>query len=400
MLNNDILPIDGIRLSSVAAGIRYSGRNDLLLIELAQDTRVAAVFTRNAFCAAPVVLARKHLHKMPARYLLINSGNANAGTGQRGLQDALSCCDAVAQVAGIQSQAVLPFSTGVIGEYLPLKRITGRIPQLFDGLQADAWQDAAHTIMTTDSVAKCHSMEVDCDGHIIRITGMAKGSGMICPNMATMLAYIATDARIEQNLLNECLQSAVADSFNSITVDGDTSTNDACVLMASGQSSAPLISKKDSTYESFHAGVRAIAQQLARDIIMDAEGATKLIEIKIEQAADNAEARAVAYTIAHSPLVKTAMFASDPNWGRILAAVGRAPVHDLDVEQVDMWLGDVQIVKGGEKASQYEETQGQQAMSGREIKIRVRLGRGQAESCILSSDLSYDYVKINAEYRT
>ena len=397
----EFLPVPGVRLAAVAAGIRYQGRDDLVLIELDETGHCAAVFTRNAFCAAPVVVAREHLQSGTPRYLLINSGNANAGTGKAGVQAAHGSCNALARMAGCAPQQVLPFSTGVIGELLPVERIEAALPTALQKLDKMAWPAAARAIMTTDTVPKLVSYRIEIEGTPVTVTGMAKGSGMIRPDMATMLAYLATDLAVAPELLQQCLSRAVAPSFNAITVDGDTSTNDACVLMASGTSSLPMVT--DSQSEAFIKLSEAVAEvcmQLARAIVRDGEGATKLVEVLVEEAASEREAQDVAYTIAHSPLVKTALFASDPNWGRILAAVGRAGLESLDIERVAIWLGDVCIVRQGGRAEEYREELGQAVMERDEICIRVQLGRGQATTRVLTCDLSYDYVRINADYRT
>ncbi len=393
--------VPGVRLGVAAAGIKYPDRHDMLVIELAQGGHCAAVFTRNAFCAAPVHLAKAHLSATAPRYLLVNSGNANAGTGEQGMRDAEACCQALAQAAGCSSEQVLPFSTGVIGENLPLDRMQHAMPAALSDLREDAWEDAARAIMTTDTRPKLAERRFEIDGIEARVVGIAKGSGMIRPDMATMLAYLSTDLAVDQALLQACLATAVQPSFNSITVDGDTSTNDACVLLASGASSLPLVDSADSeAYRLFSEAVTAVCMELAREIVRDGEGATKLVEVAVEQAADLAEARQVAYTIAHSPLVKTALFASDPNWGRILAAVGRAGVERLVIEGVEIWLDEVCIVRDGGRDPEYTESAGQSVMDQPEFTIRIKLGRGLGEARILTCDLSYDYVKINAEYRT
>ena len=395
------LPVGGVRLAAGAAGIRYRERDDLVVLELAPASRCAAVFTRNAFCAAPVRVARTHLGQRMPRYLLINAGNANAGTGRRGMADAESSCAALAAVGDCAAEEVLPFSTGVIGEHLPVDRIAAALPDLLGRLDASAWPAAARAIMTTDRVPKLLSRHFEIDGHTASITGIAKGAGMICPNMATMLAFIATDAAVVPDLLQACLVSAVARSFNAITVDGDTSTNDACVLVATGACGNPEIRDGVSPqYAALQSAVDAVCVELATAIVRDAEGATKLVSVQVEVAANVEEARAVAYTIAHSPLVKTALFASDPNWGRILAAVGRAGLRDLDIERIRIHLGEVLIVEAGGRAPDYTEEAGVAVMAEPEILIRVALGRGAAEARILTCDLSYDYVRINAEYRS
>ena len=393
--------VPGVRLGVAAAGIKYPDRNDLLVIELPAGASAAGVFTRNAFSAAPVQLARRHLSKGAPRYLLVNSGSANAGTGSQGLADALHSCESLASLGGCRADQVLPFSTGVIGVNLPLERMFKAMPEALTRLDEANWETAARTIMTTDTRPKLRSRQFEVDGVSVTVTGMAKGSGMICPDMATMLAYVATDLRVDPGLLQACLEQAVQPSFNSITVDGDTSTNDACMLVASGTSSLPAVTDRDSeAYRKLCETVTDVCMQLAREIIRDGEGATKLVQVQVIQARNTQEAREVAYTIAHSPLVKTALFASDPNWGRILAAVGRAGIEHLDIEQVRLWLDDVCIVRDGGRAPEYTETAGKRVMDQPEFTIRVDLGRGSAEARVLTCDLSYDYVKINAEYRT
>jgi glutamate N-acetyltransferase / amino-acid N-acetyltransferase len=393
--------VPGVRLAAVSAGIRYPNRNDLCLLELPVGACCAAVFTRNAFCAAPVILARRHLASTPPRYLLINSGNANAGTGSRGLADAEASCTALAALAGCRTEEVLPFSTGVIGEPLPVDRLAAALPAALTHLDAAAWPQAARAIMTTDTQPKLVSSSFILAGRRAVVTGIAKGAGMIRPDMATMLAFLATDVAVGQALLQACLAEVVATSFNAITVDGDTSTNDACILAATGAlGNTPLVDASSEDYLTFCRAVGEVCQALAAAIVRDGEGATKLVTLVVAEAADQGEARVVADTIAHSPLVKTALFASDPNWGRILAAVGRAGLGDLDIDRVRIWLGDTLVVCNGGRDPGYTEQAGRDAMAGREISIRVALGRGQASIQILTCDLSYDYVKINAEYRT
>ncbi|MES9860946.1 MAG: bifunctional glutamate N-acetyltransferase/amino-acid acetyltransferase ArgJ [Candidatus Thiodiazotropha sp. LLP2] len=394
-------PVPGVRLGVTAAEICYQGRNDLLVIELVDGAECAAVFTRNAFCAAPVQLAKDHLQQGAPRLLLINSGNANAGTGQQGLDDAKRCCQELAGLVGCEPHQVLPFSTGVIGEPLPVERMLQAFPKALQGLVPEGWESASRTIMTTDTRPKLASRRFEVDGVTVQVTGMAKGSGMIRPDMATMLAYVATDLKVSASLLQSCLKQAVDPSFNSITVDGDTSTNDACVLIASGASSLPPVTDEQSpVYQKLAQMVLEICMELAREIVADGEGATKLVEVEVTSARSVKEAQDVAYTIAHSPLVKTALFASDPNWGRILAAVGRAGVENLVIDDVNIWLDDVCIVRQGGRASDYTEEAGQAVMQRSNITIRVELGRGDAATRVLTCDLSYDYVKINAEYRT
>jgi glutamate N-acetyltransferase/amino-acid N-acetyltransferase len=332
--------------------------------------------------------------------LLVNSGNANAGTGKQGVQDAFACCVAVAEQFEGLAQQVLPFSTGVIGEPLPVGKLVAALPTAFDNLDEHHWDKAARAIMTTDTFPKGASVVVEIGGQPVAITGISKGAGMIQPNMATMLGFIATDANIEQALLQQCLAEAAELSFNRITVDGDTSTNDACVCLASGCSAAPQILADTESYAIFSAALKQVCKRLAELIIRDGEGATKLMRIVVEQAQSSAEALQVGKTIAHSPLVKTAFFASDPNWGRILAAVGRAGVENMDLDKIDIYLGNVCIVESGARAASYTEQDGQRVMQREEIIVTVRLGRGQAREEVLTCDFSYDYVRINAEYRT
>ncbi len=392
-----IHPVKGIRLASAAAGIRYPDRDDVVVIEISADANSAAVFTTNAFCAAPVVLAKQHLAEMMPRYLLINSGNANAGTGDVGLQAARETCQSLATAASCDINRVLPFSTGVIGEDLPAERFPAVMPALLDSLDEDGWQQAAQAIMTTDTVPKLVSREIEIGGGKLTVTGMCKGSGMIRPDMATMLAFVATDASVPEDLLQTTLRQAVEPSFNAITVDGDTSTNDACVLMASGAGEVVIDADNSAAFLSV---VREVCMHLARAIVSDGEGATKLVEVQVESASTLQEAKDVAYTIAHSPLVKTALFASDPNWGRILAAVGRAGIDGFEIDKVRIWLDDLCIVTRGGRDPDYREEAGQQVMNQTELTIRIDLGRGAYNTTILTCDLSYDYVKINAEYRT
>ncbi len=396
----ELSSVAGIRLSAQAAKVRYEGRDDVVVIELAEGSRCAAVFTRNAFCAAPVIVAREHLAQASPRYLLINSGNANAGTGASGLDDARSSCEALAQRAGCAVSQVLPFSTGVIGERLPVDRIESVLDGALATLSSDNWSVAARAIMTTDTVAKGLSITLKVDGKTVTLTGMTKGSGMIRPDMATMLAYIATDADVEGEALQACLAQAVEQSFNRITVDGDTSTNDACVLVATGVSATACIDAGHADYPAFCEAVNEMCTRLAQFIVRDGEGATKFVTVSVEGGRDSEECLQVAYTVAHSPLVKTALFASDPNWGRILAAVGRAGLLQLDIDRVELWLDDVCIVRDGGVALDYRETEGQRVMNQDEILIRIVLNRGDASETVWTSDLSHDYVSINAAYRS
>lgn len=394
-------PVPGLRLAAGAAQIRYKERDDLLVMALPAGAQCAAVFTRNAFCAAPVRVARQHLERVAPRYLLINAGNANAGTGRRGLEDAEASCAALAEVGDCLAEEVLPFSTGVIGEHLPVQRIVDALPDVLARLSEQAWPQAARAIMTTDTVPKLVSRQVELGGVMVTVTGIAKGAGMICPDMATLLAFIATDAKVAPAALQACLNAAVAGTFNAITVDGDTSTNDSCVLVATGACDhSPIDGPGHPDYGTLLGALESVCAELATAIVRDAEGATKLVTVEVGGAAHQEEARSVAYTIAHSPLVKTALFASDPNWGRILAAVGRAGVQELDIERVRVLLDDVLIVDAGGRAPSYTEAAGAAVMARPEILIRVDMGRGIACARVLTCDFSYDYVRINAEYRT
>ena len=395
-----LLAVKGVRLASIASGIKKNGSTDLVLIELAEDTNCAAVFTQNRFRAAPVIIAENYLSKSSPRLLMINSGNANAGTGETGYKDAMRTCELAALALGCNQEQVLPFSTGVIGENLPLECFEKSLPEFTSRLAEDAWLTAANGIMTTDTVAKGISRQIEIDGEIVTLTGIAKGSGMIKPNMATMLSYIATDAKITDKLLSQCLKESVEHSFNSITVDGDTSTNDSCVIVATGKSKATEITENSLQLDTFNKVLNEIMQFLAQAIIRDAEGVTKFVSIKVVNAESYEDAKKVAYTVAHSPLVKTALFASDPNWGRILAAVGRAEIETLFIEKISIYLGDTCIVRAGGRATEYTEEAGQAVMSESELDITIDLSHGDQCSTVWTSDLSYDYVKINAEYRT
>lgn len=391
--------IAGITLGTSNAGIKQTVRDDILLLHAVEGATCAGVFTQNAFCAAPVHIAKANLAHAP-RWLLINSGNANAGTGELGMQDALSSCAELAKLTGDAPNQVLPFSTGVIGQRLPIAKLTAALPDAVRHLHSDNWDKAAKAIMTTDTFPKGVSKVIEIAGETITINGISKGAGMIQPNMATMLGFLATDAKIAQPLLQQCLALAAEQSFNRITVDGDTSTNDACVIMASGLSHAPEITADSEHYSVFADALMSVCKRLAELIIRDGEGATKLMRIVVSNALTDKEAVRVAKTIAHSPLVKTAFFASDPNWGRILAAVGRAGVENMVLEDVQLYLGGVCIVRNGGCADDYTEEAGQAVMNQQEITVTVKLGRGTATQEVLTCDFSYDYVKINAEYRT
>ena len=394
-------PVPGIRLGTARAGIKKPDRRDLVIIEIAASAHSVAVFTRNAFCAAPVIVARHHLSLKSPRYLLINTGNANAGTGEAGMRDAQLCCEAMAQLARCAPSEVLPFSTGVIGESLPVSRITAGLPAAYANLSITGWDEAAHGIMTTDTVAKGSSRRVQINGHTVTVTGIAKGSGMIRPDMATMLAFVTTDAACDAHVLQQCLNYAVEQSFNRITVDGDTSTNDACILIATGQNAlAPIVSTTSDAYQILCHAVTAVCTELAQAVVRDGEGATKLITINVQGGANDVECTQIAYAVAHSPLVKTAFFACDPNWGRIVMAIGRAGVTNLDVSRIAIYLDDVCIVQNGGRAPTYSEEMGQQVMRRDEITVRILLGRGNCQTQVWTCDFSYDYVRINAEYRS
>jgi len=396
----DVLPIAGIKLASIAAGIKKNGSDDLVVLSIDDTANCAATFTQNAFCAAPVTLSKKHLSKNSPRALLINSGNANAGTGEIGMQNAEQSCVWLAEMLHCLPEQILPFSTGVIGEQLPMSVMQSGIKKITANLSETNWQAAAKGIMTTDTVEKAVSRTLLLDGKKITLSGIAKGSGMICPNMATMLSFVATDADIEAQFLQKCLSDAVEESFNAITVDGDTSTNDACVLIATGKAANKQIDSNSVNASAFIKELNEVCLYLAQAIVRDAEGATKFVTISVAQAASKAEAKKVAYTIAHSPLVKTALFASDPNWGRILAAVGRAGIEQLDIAGVNIFLGDICIVRNGGVDSHYTEEKGQTVMNQHEITIVVTLSRGEESATVWTSDLSHEYVRINSEYRS
>ena len=397
-----ILPVDGVRIASVSAGVRYRNRLDMVLFELAPGTRTAGVFTLNAFCAAPVVIARTNLQNTSGdvRYLLVNTGNANAGTGAQGMIDAQACCKAVADAAAVNEQQVLPFSTGVIGERLPAERIVAAVPQALQVLEADGWLQAARGIMTTDTRPKAVSRVIEHPGRKVTITGITKGAGMIKPNMATMLAFVATDAGLSQTLLDSLLKSAVEQSFNRITVDGDTSTNDCCILSATGKSGVQVTETDKSLFDAFSTALHDVVLELAKLIIRDAEGARKFVTVDVRGGASTRECLQVAYAIAESPLVKTALSASDPNWGRILAAIGRAGVENLDVSKIDIYLDDVAIVEQGGLAPSYREELGQGVMNQEDITLHVELARGDCRELVWTADLSEEYVRINASYRS
>ncbi|MDG1243615.1 MAG: bifunctional glutamate N-acetyltransferase/amino-acid acetyltransferase ArgJ [Porticoccaceae bacterium] len=392
----ELHPVLGFKLGTTSAGIKSADRPDLVVMEIAEGSSVAALFTKNAFCAAPVTVCKERLARCTPRYLVTNTGNANAGTGEQGLLDATQTCSALATLAGVEINTILPFSTGVIGELLPIDKLLAGLPNAFEQLSESGWTDAAQGILTTDTRAKGSSTQFGSDKPVT-ITGIAKGSGMIKPNMATMLAYVATDAVINEELLHRALTLATEKSFNRITVDSDTSTNDSVVLVATGASGVII---DEESFDSFLENLCQVFTDLAQAIIRDAEGSTKFVTVVVDTAINQSEALKVAYTIAESPLVKTALSASDPNWGRILAAIGRSGIEDLDVNDVQVLLNSVLIADHGARAPSYSEEAGQAAMQPEDIEIRVCLNRGDASEVVWTSDLTHEYVRINAEYRT
>ncbi|MBA3756478.1 MAG: bifunctional glutamate N-acetyltransferase/amino-acid acetyltransferase ArgJ [Nitrosomonas sp.] len=401
LLPEQLLPVDGVTLGIAEAGIKKPGRKDLLVMLLDENTKIAGVFTQNRFCAAPVIVAKQHLAQSSIRALVINTGNANAGTGEEGIRHAVATCSELARLLGCTTQQVLPFSTGVIMEPLPVDRIIKGLPVAITNCKTDNWFAAAQAIMTTDIVPKAASRQVQIDGKTVTVTGIAKGSGMIRPNMATMLGYIATDAVINQALLQDMVQHAADHSFNRITVDGDTSTNDAFIVIATGKAGHKEITRQDSTeFGQLQEAVTAVATDLAKMIVRDGEGATKFITVQVDAGKNADECTKAAYAIAHSPLIKTAFFASDPNLGRILAAIGYAGIDDLDVSGIQLYLDDVLVAEKGGRAAHYQEADGQRVMNQSEITVRVVLNRGAASTTVWTCDFSYDYVKINASYRS
>jgi glutamate N-acetyltransferase/amino-acid N-acetyltransferase len=401
-LVDELLPVAGVSLGVACAGIKQSGRRDLVVIELSPGSTVGAVFTKNAFCAAPVQVCKQHLSSAKGtRFLVVNTGNANAGTGQQGLEDALEICNRLAAIRSVEPEQILPFSTGVIGEYLPMTALVNGIPNALSTLEGSGWNEAAIGIMTTDTRAKGASRQFEYEDETITVTGIAKGSGMIKPNMATMLSYVATDANVSADLVQKIAAVASDYSFNRVTVDGDTSTNDSSILIATGKSNTPLIDREDHPlFQFLLQTVKEVMLSLAQQIIRDGEGASKFIEVKVGQASSKEEALAIAYSVAESPLFKTAMSASDANWGRILMAVGKAPVDGLNVDLIDVYLGDVRIVHQGQRDRDYQEPLGAAVVEQEEILVNIRLNRGDVEESVWTSDLSHEYVTINAEYRT
>ncbi|RWU22240.1 bifunctional ornithine acetyltransferase/N-acetylglutamate synthase [Pseudomonas alkylphenolica] len=393
-------PVPGFELGIASAGIKRPGRKDVVVMRCAEGSSVAGVFTLNAFCAAPVILAKQRVQGT-VRYLLTNTGNANAGTGAPGLAAAERTCAKLAELTGVDASAVLPFSTGVIGEPLPVEKIEGALQAALDDLSENNWAAAATGIMTTDTLPKGASRQFQHEGVTITVTGISKGAGMIRPNMATMLGYIATDAKVAPAVLKDLMLDGANKSFNRITIDGDTSTNDCCMLIATGKANvAEVTEAKGVLFDALKKAVFEVCMEVAQAIVRDGEGATKFVTVEVNGGGNHQECLDVGYAVAHSPLIKTALFASDPNWGRILAAVGRAGVPDLDVSLIDVYLGDVCIASKGGRSATYTEAQGSAVMAEEEITIRIELGRGQCSETIWTTDLSHEYVKINAEYRT
>jgi glutamate N-acetyltransferase/amino-acid N-acetyltransferase len=396
-----LTPVPGLQLGYAQAGIKKPGRKDVLVLKLAAGATVAGVFTTNRFCAAPVQVAQQHLAGAQSIVaLVVNTGNANAGTGEAGLANANATCAALAKLLGCEANQILPFSTGVILEPLPLEKLVAGLPAAIENLNEDRWFDAAEAIMTTDTQPKAASRVVMIAGKRVTMTGISKGAGMIKPNMATMLGFMACDAKISQPVLQTLVKQAADASFNCITIDGDTSTNDSFMLMATGAGELEITDATSAEYHALAEAVINLSQELAQMIVRDGEGATKFITVRVEQGRDTEECRKIAYAIGHSPLVKTAFFASDPNLGRILAAIGYAGVNDLDVNQLNLYLDDVWVAKQGGRNPDYQEQDGQRVMKQSEITVRVTLARGEAAATIWTCDLSHDYVSINADYRS
>jgi glutamate N-acetyltransferase/amino-acid N-acetyltransferase len=396
-----LTPVPGLQLGYAQAGIKKPGRKDVLVLKLAAGATVAGVFTTNRFCAAPVQVSKDHLAgTQPIVALVVNTGNANAGTGEAGLANAHATCAALAKLLGCEANQILPFSTGVILEPLPLEKLVAGLPSAIANLNEDSWFDAAEAIMTTDTQPKAASRVVMIAGKRVTMTGISKGAGMIKPNMATMLGFMACDAKISQPVLQTLVKQAADASFNCITIDGDTSTNDSFMLMATGAGELEITDATSAEYHALAEAVIGLSQELAQMIVRDGEGATKFITVRVEQGRNVEECRKIAYAIGHSPLVKTAFFASDPNLGRILAAIGYAGINDLDVNQINLYLDDVWVAKQGGRNPDYQEQDGQRVMKQSEITVRVTLARGEAAATIWTCDLSHDYVSINADYRS
>jgi len=395
----DFAVVKGVRIGVAQAAVRYKDRDDMVIFELAEGTEVAGVFTTNAFCAAPVHICRRNLEKASPRYLLINTGNANAGTGPKGFKNAELTCEMLAEATGVNADQILPFSTGVIGEPLNIDAFKRGIPAAIANLSDNNWARAGRGIMTTDTLPKGYSKQIEIDGKIVTISGLSKGAGMIMPNMATMLGFIATDAKIPAAVMQGWARKLADKSFNRITIDGDTSTNDSCMLIATGQSGVE-ISEGSAAADTMLKALEEVFRVLAQAIVRDGEGATKFVTIDVESAASQKEALDVGYTVAHSPLVKTALYASDANWGRILAAVGRSGVQNFDLDKVQIYLDDVQIVEDGGRCDSYTEEKGAAVLAQAEFTIRIQLGRGDIAERLWTCDLSHDYVSINADYRS
>lgn len=396
----DFAVVNGVRIGVAQSAVRYQNRDDMVIFELAEGTEVAGVFTTNAFCAAPVHICRRHLDVAKPRYLLINTGNANAGTGPSGHKNAIHSCEILAAATGVNADQILPFSTGVIGEPLNMAAFDVGIPAALDDLRADNWARAGRGIMTTDTLPKGFSITVEINGETVTITGLSKGAGMIMPNMATMLGFIATDAAIPAALMQGWCRQLADSSFNRITIDGDTSTNDSCMLIATGKAPVAIDDADSEAGKAMFTALKEVFRVLAQAIVRDGEGATKFVTIDVEGGASQKEALDVAYTVAHSPLVKTAWFASDANWGRILAAVGRSGVQNFDLDKVQIYLNDVQIVEDGGRCDNYTEEKGAAVLAEAEFTVRIILGRGDIKERIWTTDLSHDYVTINADYRS
>ena len=393
-------PVPGFKLGVASAGIKSADKKDLVVMEMVEGSSIAGFFTKNSFCAAPVQLSKEYIYSTKSRYLVTNTGNANAGTGEIGRQNAEAVCQALGNIAGVKKEAVLPFSTGVIGEHLPVQKIISALPSAYTALTETGWDDAALSILTTDTRPKGVSTQLKLAGKEVTVTGISKGSGMIRPDMATMLAYVATDAVIEEELLKRMLGTVVDCSFNRITIDGDMSTNDCAILVATGASGVNVSELTASDTDKFLSCLKDSFLSLAQQIIRDGEGATKFVSVRVSSGKDIPECLKVAYAVAESPLVKTALFASDPNWGRILAAIGRSGIPNLDVENIEVYLDDVLIAEKGGRAESYSEPLGQAIMNKDSLYINIILNRGDVAETIYTTDLSYDYIKINSEYRS
>ena len=396
-----LVKIKGIRLSASSAKIYRKKRDDIALIEITDGSVTSAAFTQNRFCAAPVQISKNHLSKSKPRYCLINAGNANAGTGEDGLSNSKAICRELAKITNCNENEILPFSTGVIGEDLPVEKINKVLPQLVKNLSEDCWVNVAKSIMTTDTIPKAVSSQISIANSTVSITGIAKGSGMIKPDMATMLSFVATDANITKDALDKIRDHALFKSFNRITIDGDTSTNDSFLLISTGAIDTPIIDKKDSKeFKILENEIIKVCRELAQAIVRDGEGATKFISIQVDEGIDSSECLSVAYKVAESLLVKTAFTASDPNWGRIIAAIGNSNIRDLDIHKIDVYIEDICIVNNGERSKTYSEDKGKKVMRQNEIILRINLRRGAFSEEIWTTDLSYEYIKINAEYRS